>query len=131
MMALTNDGVITLHPGDVALGLRGERMQALLGTCVSVVLTDPRRPVGVMCHIVHASHALQSGQGSAAHADVALHTMVELLRSCGIVASMCEACVFGGGNMFPHQWPGPGVGGRNVHQALDGLDAPQTVAVPL
>jgi chemotaxis protein CheD len=157
MMAVSTDGVITLHPGDVVLGMRGERMQTLLGSCVAVVLTDPRRTLGVMCHIVHARPALHTKHRSTAHADVALQTMADLLQSHGIVASMCEAYVYGGGNMFPHLVQGPGVGDKNVQYVLDDLisryirvllvdtggakyrqlrwtvgpDAPQTVAVPL
>jgi chemotaxis protein CheD len=44
MMPATLDGVTTLHPGDVVLGLRGDRLQTLLGSCVAVVLTDPGAP---------------------------------------------------------------------------------------
>ena len=36
----------TLHPGDVVCAERGDRMETLLGSCVAVVLTDPRRTVG-------------------------------------------------------------------------------------
>jgi chemotaxis protein CheD len=157
MMVATADDVIFLHPGDVASGTRGEQFQTLLGSCVAVVLTDPRRTLGVMCHIVHASPALKTPHKPTAHADVAMQTMVDLLAAKGIVASMCEAYVYGGGNMFPKIVPGPGVGDKNVRRVLDALtsrgirvlsvdtggaiyrqlrwtvgpDAPQTVAVPL
>jgi len=157
MMAATADGVIVLHPGDVAIGTRGEKFQTLLGSCVAVVLTDPRRTLGVMCHIVHASPALHLCHKPTAHADVAMQTMTDLLACRGIVASMCEAYVYGGGNMFPNIVSGPGVGDKNVQWVLDALtsrgirvlsvdtggafyrqlrwtvgpDAPQTVAVSL
>ena len=49
--------VHVLHPGDVACGERGERFETLLGSCVAIVLTDPRRTIGAMCHIVHAMPA--------------------------------------------------------------------------
>ena len=35
------------------LGYAGDRMKTLLGSCVAVILTDQRRTVGTMCHIVH------------------------------------------------------------------------------
>ncbi len=152
-----DEDVTTLHPGDVVLSLRGQCMQTLLGSCVSVVLTDPRRTLGVMCHIVHAGHASHPDQSSTAYAHVALDTMEEMLREHGLVASMCEAFVFGGGNMFPALVPGSSVGDHNVNEVLGALqaksirvlsvdtggavyrklrwtvgpDAPQTVAVPL
>jgi len=157
MMPVTQDGVTTLHPGDVVLGLRGDRLQTLLGSCVAVVLTDPRRTLGVMCHVVHARPAANAALGSTAHADVALHTMAELIQAHGLVASLCEAYVYGGGNMFPHLVPGVSVGDHNVAWIMDALaaqgirvlsidtggavyrqlrwtvgpDAPHTVAVPL
>ena len=46
-------GPLELMPGDVAIGQAGDQFKTLLGSCVSVVLTDPRRTVGAMCHIVH------------------------------------------------------------------------------
>ena len=38
-------GVMELLPGDTALGYAGDRMKTLLGSCVAVILTDPRRTV--------------------------------------------------------------------------------------
>ncbi len=157
VMSWVDDGVATLHPGDVVLGRRGQRMQTLLGSCVSVVLTDPRRTLGVMCHIVHARSGHHPDQATTAYANVALDTMEDMLREHGLVASMCEAFVYGGGNMFPDLVPGVSVGDRNVTEVLDALqdrgirvlsvetggavyrnlcwtvgpEAPQTVAVPL
>ena len=61
-----------LHPGDVACGERGERFETLLGSCVAIVLTDPRRTVGAMCHIVHAMPAPADRLDEASYADVAL-----------------------------------------------------------
>lgn len=113
--------VITLHPGDVVLGERGDCLVTLLGSCVAIVLTDPRRTVGVMCHIVHARPALSAQDRSGAYADVALHTMGKLLQSRGLAASMCEAYVYGGGNMFPQIVTGASVGGGNAQWALDAL----------
>ena len=57
--------VHTLHPGDLAFATRGERLDTLLGSCVAIVLTDPRRTVGVMCHIVHARSAPRAAAQSA------------------------------------------------------------------
>ncbi len=157
MMATARDGTLILHPGDVALGLRGDRLQTLLGSCVAVVLTDPRRTLGVMCHIVHARPATRQQAQSTAHADIALRTMARLIQAHGLVTSMCEAYVYGGGNMFPHLVPGTSVGDHNVTEVLEALsaqgirvlsidtggavyrqlrwtvghDAPHTVAVPL
>jgi chemotaxis protein CheD len=111
-----------LHPGDVFLGTRGDRFETLLGSCVAVILTDPRRTVGAMCHIVHASEGLTAATANTTHAGPAMTRMYLLLRSLGIEPRLCEAYVYGGGNMFPSITSGPQVGDRNVSWVLDELD---------
>ncbi|MEI7447926.1 MAG: hypothetical protein WCK28_23765, partial [Burkholderiales bacterium] len=46
---------LVLHPGDVACVDRGARLATLLGSCVSILLADPRRSIGAMCHYVHVA----------------------------------------------------------------------------
>jgi chemotaxis protein CheD len=110
-----------LHPGDVAMGLRGDTLQTLLGSCIAIILTDPRRTVGVMCHIVHVSPAMAGDENPCTHAGAALQRMHQILLKQGINAGMCEAYVYGGGNMFPKLVNGPSVGDSNAHWALDAL----------
>lgn len=113
--------VHTLHPGDVACAGRGDRLEALLGSCVAIVLTDPWRTVGVMCHIVHAKPALRVPHKSGAHAGAALKAMYALLQARGIAPALCEAYVYGGGNMFPAQFKNSHVGADNARWALAAL----------
>jgi chemotaxis protein CheD len=115
----------TLHPGDVACGTQGDRFFTLLGSCVAVVLTDPRRTVGAMCHIVHAS-PVDGASGAArdsAWGDVALDVMYALLRERGISPQLCEAYVYGGGNMFPRLVGQAHVGASNAQWTLQDLAA--------
>lgn len=112
-----------LHPGDVACGVRGDRFETLLGSCVAVILTDPRRTVGTMCHIVHAGGAPSARAGDTRHAEVALADMQRRLAAHGMRLALCEAYVFGGGNMFPGVYPQHPVGERNVQRVLDALAA--------
>lgn len=113
--------VQVLHPGDVALGERGDRLETLLGSCVAIVLTDPRRTLGAMCHIVHSRPATSGSVVSAAYADVALDHMYALLRSRGIEPTLCDAYVYGGGNMFPALCAQGHVGEENAQWALEAL----------
>lgn len=114
--------VHTLHPGDVARGTAGDRLETLLGSCVAVILTDPRRTVGVMCHIVHTGAMSNRLPKTSAHADVAFQTMHRLLLEFGITPSLCEAYVYGGGNMFPSQPNAPvDVGRDNARWVIDTL----------
>ncbi len=123
MSAGSGGALHVLNPGDVALGLRDERMETLLGSCISVVLTDPRRTLGAMCHIVHTGRPGRSTNGAArgAYGDGAFTLMFQLLRQRGIDPLQCEAYVYGGGNMFPQQFTERHVGERNATWALDEL----------
>ncbi len=105
--------VLTLHPGDVACVDRGDRMETLLGSCVALVLTDPRRTVGAMCHVVHARPATRGTPNTTAHGDAALLRMFSMLRARGIEPRLCHAWAYGGGNMFP-SLVGPGAAHGNV-----------------
>jgi chemotaxis protein CheD len=113
--------VHTLHPGQVAFAERGEQLETLLGSCVAVILTDARRTFGAMCHIVHAGTPVNDHQDSCAYGPLALSAMDAMLVSRGITLSMCQAYVYGGGNMFPRQYPGGGVGDSNADWVLDAL----------
>jgi chemotaxis protein CheD len=111
--------VHTLHPGDVVCATLGERLQTLLGSCVAVVLTDPRRTVGVMCHIVHTGPARQAVD--TAGAECALAAMRAALRRHGLQPGQCEAYVYGGGNMFPKLYAQAHVGAANTEWVLKAL----------
>ena len=93
--------VFELLPGDVALGRSGDTLKTLLGSCVSVILTDPRRTVGVMCHIVHVGHPNSANQSNTAFGSVAMAEMTRRLFAIGFAPRSCQAYVVGGGNMFP------------------------------
>jgi chemotaxis protein CheD len=112
-----------LNPGDVAVGQRGDRLETLLGSCVAIVLTDPRRTIGAMCHIVHGRPAPPGHGHDSAFADVALERMRALLRAQGITPALCEAFVYGGGNMFPAVFRHTHVGDDNAAWALRALAA--------
>lgn len=104
-----------LHPGDVALAFEGERLETLLGSCVAVILTDPRRTVGVMCHIVHSGVPSAMSKGDTAYAVYAMQEMFTRLRTIGITPQLCHAFVVGGGNMFPNLFSHKHVGVSNVN----------------
>ncbi len=110
-----------LMPGDVALGLAGDELRTLLGSCVSVILTDPRRTVGAMCHIVHVGPPNATNRHNTAYGEVAMADMFARLQGVGIPAQRCHAYVYGGGNMFPGIVSGPSVGDRNAQWVMDFL----------
>ena len=115
LLATAPPKTVFLHPGDVALGQRGDRLETLLGSCVSIILTDPRRTIAAMCHIVHAGGG---GAKAGASADGAWARMHQLLLANGVTPRLCEAFVYGGGNMFPALVRGKHVGAGNADRAL-------------
>lgn len=118
-----------LMPGDVALATRGEHLKTLLGSCVSVILTDPRRTVAAMSHIVHVGTPNTGNRNNTAYGSVAMQEMFSMLRSKGVNPAMCEAYVFGGGNMFPQIFNAKNVGASNAQWVLNYLQAQGIVVV--
>lgn len=92
--------IFELLPGEVALGRSGDTLKTLLGSCVSVILTDPRRTVGVMCHIVHVGHPNAANQDNTAFGSVAMAEMTRRLFAIGFSPRSCEAYVVGAGTCF-------------------------------
>ena len=115
------EAVHVLHPGDVAVAQRGERLETLLGSCIAIILTDPHRTLGAMCHVVHSGSARASLATDTCHAQDALDCMFALLRQHAIDPIQCDAYVFGGGNMFPALFERGHVGEKNVEWALQAL----------
>ena len=112
-----------LMPGDVALARHGERLKTLLGSCVAVILTDPHRTVGAMCHIVHSSRPNSANLHNTAFGACAMDDMFHRLRRVGLTPSMCQAYAYGGGNMFPQLVTQDTVGERNARWVTDFLAA--------
>lgn len=115
--------VEVLHPGDVALALAGHRLETLLGSCVSIILTDTRQTVGAMCHIVHAAEPPPQAAGDTSYARPAVEAMREGLWRVGMTPEFCRAYLYGGGNMFPDTFSERHVGAANVRWARAWLQA--------
>ena len=81
---------------NVGFGLAGDRFKTLLGSCISVILTDPRRTVGAMCHIVHVGQPNAANVHNTAYGEVAMHAMFDRLLAVGIPAQRCHAAVSAG-----------------------------------
>ena len=123
LQSLRPGATVELMPGDIALGDSGVQFKTLLGSCVTVILTDPRRTVGSMCHIVHVGEPNADNRHNTAFGVVAMDEMFEQLRARGINPLMCDAYVFGGGNMFPHLFREKHVGSANADWVLHYLEA--------
>lgn len=114
-------GFYDLMPGDVALGQVGDQLKTLLGSCVAVILTDPRRTVATMCHIVHVGQPNAANHQNTAYGTVAMDDMFRRLHGVGVTPRLCQAYVFGGGNMFPKLITNNPIGNNNVSWVLHQL----------
>lgn len=112
---------LELMPADVALAEVGDQLKTLLGSCVSVILCDPRRTIATMCHIVFTGRPKSGHGGNTAYGSVAMESMFARLRAKGVNPLMCQAYVFGGGNMFPQFFSPKHVGASNAEWVLDFL----------
>ena len=115
--------VFDLMPGDVALGTAGDQLKTLLGSCVSVILTDPRRTVGAMCHIVHVGKPNSANTRNTAYGMPAMDALFARLRNLAVNPALCHAYVYGGGNMFPALVNNNHVGANNARWVMDFLQA--------
>lgn len=118
------DSRVRLHvlmPGDVVCAERGDRMQILLGSCITIVLTDALHSVATACHIVfHCANPTRVRTATSC-AEVALARMYSMLRARGVTPESCSAYVIGGGNMFPALVSDGDVGQRNAAWAFERL----------
>jgi chemotaxis protein CheD len=115
-------GLCFLHPGDVVIALAGDRVETLLGSCISAILTDSERTVGAICRVVHSRQHAQARQRATAQCHEAIDAMYAHLKSSGLDPTLCDAFVFGGGNMFPDLIGGGHVGEDNAHRVLSRLE---------
>lgn len=119
--ALVINGPVELMPGDVAVADADEYLKTLLGSCVSVILTDPRRTVAAMSHIVHVGRPNAANANDTSYGSVAMRDMYAHLRAKGVNPVMCHAYVYGGGNMFPQFFSAKHVGASNIDWVLNFL----------
>ncbi|MCF8169017.1 MAG: chemotaxis protein CheD [Rhodoferax sp.] len=117
---------IFLQPGEFFVADADYQMRTMLGSCVSITLWHPFKRIGAMSHFLlptrgnRQAHDLLDGR----YGDEALDLMVAELKRAGVVATQCQAKIFGGGNMFPEHFHSRAlsVGQRNGEAALQLLD---------
>lgn len=96
---------IFLQPGELFVGDASFQIRTILGSCVSITLWHPQARLGGMSHFLLPTRV--SGKDpndlDGRYGDEALELMFRDLRSSGVNPKLCQAKIFGGGNMFPGQ----------------------------
>jgi chemotaxis protein CheD len=95
---------ILVGMGQVVAGQTPQRMRAILGSCIGLVLYHPARKTGAMAHIVLPESAGRDGSPGK-FADTAVPYMLGLLRGEGLPAHGLTAKLTGGANMFNGSGP--------------------------
>lgn len=95
---------ILVGMGQVVTGQSPQRLRAILGSCIGLVLYHPTRKSAVMAHIVLPESAGRDG-APGKFADTAVPQMLALLREQGLSAFGLIAKFAGGANMFNGKGP--------------------------
>jgi chemotaxis protein CheD len=99
--------------GQIAASAEPERaLSALgLGSCIGLVMVDPRTGVVGMAHVMLPDSALASSGGAAGkYADTAVPALIEAICDLGAEVSRLVVKMAGGAQMFT----GSGAGGLNI-----------------
>ena len=90
---------IVVDMGQIVVGQSPQRIRAIVGSCIGVVLYHPGRKTGVMSHIVLPDSAGRRGMPGK-FVDTAVSRMIELLQESGASLRGATAKLAGGANMF-------------------------------
>jgi len=112
-----------LMPGAVSFVRRAARLRTLLGSCVAVVVWQPRVRWGGMCHYLLSERAGVPGPAAeedGRFATDALAMLEHQMRETGLAPSQYQAHIVGGSNCFPEGRVDLGrIGERNAQWAKD------------
>ena len=72
-----------------------------LGSCVVVILYDPKLKIGALSHAVLPHHKNQEYNNPARFVDTAIDDMLHKMIALGCTRRNIEAKIVGGANMFP------------------------------
>lgn len=105
--------------GQIISGAGGDKLTAVLGSCVGVAIHHPRLRVGALAHVVLPRADGRSGTAGK-FADTAVPELIRLLVAEGAPAAGFVAKLAGGANMFGTA-PGPMQIGEANAEALKQL----------
>lgn len=102
--------------GQIMVGCAGDTLEAVLGSCVGIVLCQPRRSLAALAHVVLPSSNARTGLPGK-FADTAVIELLRLLELEGAAPSSLVAKLVGGANMFGNATGPLQVGQANITAA--------------
>jgi len=111
-----------LHPGAVRFANRPERIETILGSCVSISLHDPQTAASALCHCVLPDAPLSPAASDRYRfCDTAVEGMLAWFADRNIPAARLQVKLFGGAVVLPggiRIAPGTSVGAQNAQRAI-------------
>jgi chemotaxis protein CheD len=99
--------------GQIHFGRAGQRLEAVLGSCVGVVLLHPRQRVAALAHVVLPCSNGRAGSPGK-FADTAIPEMLRIMAVEGIGTAGLVAKIAGGANMFGNPSGPMQIGDANI-----------------
>lgn len=99
--------------GQILCGRAGDTLEAILGSCVGVVLVQPKLHFAALAHIVLPSSSGRTGSPGK-FADTAIPEMLRMLAVEGITTTGLVVKLTGGSNMFGNATGPMQVGESNI-----------------
>lgn len=106
-----------LKPGELFLSCTPAIVATVLGSCVSITISERTVCLGAMCHVLLPTGSLADGFR---YVDSTLDYMVEKIDAMGVRLGSCEVKMFGGADVLVTSGSQSGrlsVGRQNVEEA--------------
>ncbi len=113
--------------GQIIVGRAGDTLEAILGSCVGIVLVQPKQHVAVLAHVVLPSSSGRTGSPGK-FADTAIPEMLRMLAVEGVATNGLVVKLAGGSNMFGNATGPMQVGEANI-STITALLAKQNLRV--
>lgn len=114
-----------LPPGAIHFATGGERIETVLGSCVSVSLRDPATSAAALSHcVLPAAPAGATGPELYRFCDAAVEAMLAWFAHRGVPSHRLQVKLFGGAEVLPggaRPFAGSSVGAMNTRHAAAAL----------
>jgi chemotaxis protein CheD len=111
---------VYLKPGDLCHAESPTVVSTILGSCVAVIMFNPGRKVGSICHAMLPRNPSSHRGEAFRYVDSSILYMVERFRALGVRTNEMEVKLFGGADVLEHRGEnGASVGRQNIEIALE------------
>lgn len=114
--------LLFLNPGDRFFGCRQGRAETILGSCVSILLWQPKLHLVGICHcLLPQQRRIDEYPLTGLYVDKTIRWFISQIHGRQLSPKHFECWLFGGGDMFPEITTKSDIGWQNQDAALKGL----------